>query len=460
MIGTDRTGFHLMPPEGWLNDPNGLCWFQGYYHVFFQYSPEDANGGLKCWGHYRSRDLIRWEYLGEPILPDTEYDKDGAYSGCAYTGDGLLEIFYTGNVKEEGDFDYIRAGRGANVLYLCSEDGVHFSEKEILLTNADYPEGYTCHIRDPKVWKEGSLYYMVLGARRLDDKGTVLRYVSEDKKIWSFEKEITTEDTFGYMWECPDSFEMPQGNVLACCPQGVDAEENRFQNVYQSGYFRQDGQTFVEWDCGFDFYAPQTFEDEKGRRILIGWGGMADAPYGNTRTVEAGWQHVLTIPRVITEDPAHPGRLLQNPVEELEQLRTRCLNDRIQKLLDGSYQMACTKRRYDSIITFAEPSGEKSIQFGMDLRLQFQDGILSLEYLNQTGDGRDKRSTEIASVSQVRILMDRSILEIYVNGGERVFTTRYYPEQRENIIHITGKTETVEWFEMGSYQYTGMEVEA
>ena len=74
-----KLGFHLMPPTGWLNDPNGLCQFKGVYHVFFQYSPFDAEGGDKFWGHYVSKDMISWEYKGPVMGPDTSYDKDGVY---------------------------------------------------------------------------------------------------------------------------------------------------------------------------------------------------------------------------------------------------------------------------------------------------------------------------------------------------------------------------------------------
>ncbi len=163
--GKYRHKYHLMPPTGWLNDPNGLSYYGGNYHVFFQYAPEDARGGDKCWGHYQSPDLLNWEYTGIAIYPDTEYDRNGAYSGGALTDDGNLELFYTGNLKEEGDFDYINEGRGATVIYLSTEDGVHLTEKELLMTNDDYPADLSRHVRDPKVWKDQGSYYMLLGAR-------------------------------------------------------------------------------------------------------------------------------------------------------------------------------------------------------------------------------------------------------------------------------------------------------
>ena len=237
-IGADKTrlALHLTPPVGWLNDPNGLCFSNGYYHVFFQYSPEDVNGGRKYWGHYRSADLIDWEYLGVAIRPDTEFDRDGVYSGSAVAEDGAISIFYTGNVKFEGDYDYINNGRGSYTIYAVCEDGVNVKGKTVALRNSDYPPDLTCHVRDPKVWKADGKYYMVLGARTKSDVGEVLVYESEDKLSWRLINRLGSENRLGYMWECPDLFEVGGLTLLSVSPQGVEADGYDFNNIYQSGY--------------------------------------------------------------------------------------------------------------------------------------------------------------------------------------------------------------------------------
>ncbi|MCR5654072.1 MAG: glycosyl hydrolase family 32, partial [Lachnospiraceae bacterium] len=112
IMATDHAlGFHLMPPVGWLNDPNGLCECNGVYHIFFQYSPKNADGGEKYWGHYTTKDFINYTYTGPFMSPDNPLDKDGVYSGSAYVEDGEIYVYYTGNVKEKGDYDYTYAGR-------------------------------------------------------------------------------------------------------------------------------------------------------------------------------------------------------------------------------------------------------------------------------------------------------------------------------------------------------------
>ena len=119
---TNRLTHHLMPPVGWLNDPNGLCWYKGRYHVFFQYSPFEANGGLKFWGHYTSEDLVDWKYEGTALYPDSPYDCHGVYSGSALAESEKLHLFFTGNVKIDGDYDYINEGRETSTLHVESEN--------------------------------------------------------------------------------------------------------------------------------------------------------------------------------------------------------------------------------------------------------------------------------------------------------------------------------------------------
>ncbi|MDY3121551.1 MAG: glycosyl hydrolase family 32, partial [Suipraeoptans intestinalis] len=174
-----RLGFHLMPPVGWMNDPNGLCWYQGEYHVFFQYCPESANNGLSRWGHYVSRDLLNWQFLGIGVEADTPWETDGAYSGCAFVEQDVMHLFYTGNVKQPGDFDYILRGREANTIHAVSRDGRSVEGKECVMRNADYGSRYSCHVRDPKVWKEADTYYMVQGGRTKEGTGEVLLFSSK-----------------------------------------------------------------------------------------------------------------------------------------------------------------------------------------------------------------------------------------------------------------------------------------
>lgn len=470
-----RMGFHLMPPKGWLNDPNGLCCFRGEYHVFFQYTPQSPLGGQKYWGHYISADLLHWRFAGIALSPDQAFDRSGVYSGSAVVtggqdGQQKMHIYYTGNVKLDGEYDYIDSGREANVVYTESADGIHFSEKRLLMTNADYPADYTTHVRDPKVFFQDGSYYMALGGRKRgsvvsgmdhadersrtdvrresddrckadfqrEDKGAVLVYRSEDGAEWKLEQEITTPEPFGYMWECPDLFSVGQRKCLSFCPQGLDAEPYRFQNTDQSGYAWMDGgdiaKGFVEWDMGFEFYAPQTFEDESGRRLMYGWVGLPDTPYENP-TVEAGWQHCLTVPRELT---VRNGQVCQNPAKELCSL----LEDGKSWTGDGGLTET---EDFSFWLQVEQIETERfCISIGDHLFLKFENKVFTWEFPDgkteedDWGRGRRVRRMELEELTDIRVLCDHSILELFVNGGSRVMCGRFYPQEGSFRIRTEG----------------------
>lgn len=442
-----RQKLHLEPAKGWLNDPNGLSFFGGYYHVYFQYSPESALGkGQKCWGHFRSKNLTDWEFTGTVLFPDIAEDRSGVYSGCGFVKGDALYLYYTGNVKEEGDFDYINEGRGANVILVTTRDGHHMSEKKVLLKNDDYPAYCSCHVRDPKVWEEGGVYKMVLGARKRDDTGCVLLYTSSDLYDWKFERVIERPD-FGYMWECPDMFRMGEREYLSISPQGLEHTEYTHQNVYSSGYFAdEEMENFEEWDYGFDFYAPQTFEAPDGRRLLIGWMGSGDIPYTNPTTL-SGWQHCLTLPREITVSDT--GLLLQNPMRELERLRGEARNFAAGEKIE-------TELPFEMTGEIDHPEKQTfTIDLGAYLRLQYQDDIFSILFTDdQTGCGRKRRNVKIKDCKKIRVIADTSSLEIYLDDGQKVLSTRFYPEDTKGEISVENLQGV--WYPLKGMEVSGL----
>lgn len=446
-----RTKFHIMPPVGWLNDPNGLCQFRGVYHAYFQYSPLNVNGGGGYWGHCTSRDLLHWEYKEPVLTTDIPEDKSGVYSGSALIEDGRMYLFYTGNVKKPGSYDYIDSGRISTQILVESGDGQHMSEKVKLLGMEDYPEDITQHVRDPKVWKGDGHYYMVLGVRsrawdengKRRDKGGILIYQSDDRKNWRLYRELVPEKPFGYMWECPDIFELGKERVLSFCPQGLETQEEKFQNIYQSGYSlpgrsQDPEETFREWDMGFDFYAPQSFQADDGRRILIGWAGMPDTTETHRNlSVSNGWQHCLTLP---CELEYHDGKIFRMPVREIYDLdweEAPVENGRfhwVGKALKLYMGGICGER---TVIRLGDR--------GNGVTITVEENRVELSFLDEKGvpsrcgGGRGKRigRTE-GPVEELLVLIDSSIMEIFVNGGETVFTTRLYLEAEERVIDVSG----------------------
>ncbi len=469
--------FHIMPPTGWLNDPNGLCQADGVFHAYFQYAPFDVNGGVKMWGHAISRDLMNWEYVGAPLLPDEPFDCHGVYSGSALVEDGRIRVLYTGNVKlpdADGVFDYVNSGRRADTVYVESADGQEFSQKRVVLASEDYPEDLTCHVRDPKVWRdEAGRYHMVLGARRrvdgphVDsrfcamhgegagrDVGEILVYGSADMLNWELESRVSTPERFGFMWECPGYLELEaDGGVpakwMSFSPQGLEGGRWDRGNVYAAGYMPVTGDItggdgayglgeFRLWDAGFDFYAPQEFTAEDGRHILMGW---MEPTYGNAPTVACGWQHCMTVPRELTAGDG--GVVLQQPAREIERhyasvrvgegslevVGDTCfdvvadgVNGAFTATVDGELKLA-----------FMPAEGELPARFEM----RFTD-----ESRASAGCGRTVRWEPVDEVRNVRIVGDVSSVEVFVNEGALVFSTRIYPATYGVSVDAAGASVT------------------
>ena len=439
---------HIMPPTGWLNDPNGLCQKDGVYHIFFQYSPDTPLGGLKSWGHYVTKDFLTYEFTGSYMNPDTEYDKDGVYSGCSLVDGDEIYTYYTGNVKHEGDYDYIYNGRGHNVILARTKDGITYDEKKVLLVNDDYPSSLSCHVRDPKVIKDDDMYYMVLGGRTMDDRGCIMIYSSADKMKWLFERFVEPENKFGFMWECPDLFSLDGKQILSFSPQGLNSQEYKYQNLFQSGYiiipdnpckpwtispYKVNEQNFVEWDMGFDFYAPQSFVDEKGRTILIGWMGIPGADYDQDPSIDEGWQHMLTLPRELTYDE-ETGMVRQNPVDEILELRDA--------IVTGDKE---DNFEVPDIYELTGKSFGGKFEMVLDDSLVFKaDGEnITLEFSGDTGYGRDIRKIKMLSkFDSIRVIVDVSAVEIYINDGLYVMTTKHYPKKEAaRKLKVSGNAE-------------------
>ncbi|WP_044600351.1 glycoside hydrolase family 32 protein [Candidatus Stoquefichus massiliensis] len=449
-----RLQYHLMPPAGYLNDPNGLCQKDGIYHIYFQYTPFDCGWGTKLWGHYTTKDMIHFQEEEPFLYPDTKMDKDGVYSGSAFVKDNLIHYFYTGNVKlyDRNDYDYINEGREQNTIHMTSQDGYHISQKELILTNDDYPQDMSKHVRDPKIFEKDGYYYMAIGGRTRDNQGCVLLYKSDDLQHFKYYNRLILPN-FGYMWECPDLFELDGQLFLMTCPQGLVQQGYNYANVYQMGYFKvnydfqQNTYTlseFHELDRGFDIYAPQSFLDEKGRRIQYAWMGIPDADYDNQPTIDYDWQHALTMPKVLTY---HDGQIYQQPMEEMKALREKTIVSH------------CHQIKQEDTICFEmnielEENKDFHLKIRDDAHLTYQNHILTLS-LGQSGHGRATRSIEINEVYQMTIFSDTSSLEIFINDGQTVFTTRVYSESlHQTVEFLTSIKGKVTYYPLKPYVIT------
>lgn len=318
--GRMRQEYHFMPQAGWMNDPNGLIFFRGKYHFFYQYNPYGAFWDCMYWGHAVSEDLLHWEYLPPALAPSEFYDdypKGGCFSGSAIVCDDKLFLMYTGTANNGNGVEQTQC-----IAY--SEDGVYFEKYEgnpVLRA----PEGIKADcFRDPKVWKHEDTYYMVCGASR-EDRGLALLYKSEDMLHWSFFNVLAeSRGEWGFMWECPDFFQIGDQYVLTFSPMGSGDHTSVYlmgDFDYKTGKF--DCRISKEIDWGLDYYAPQSFETPDGRRIMVAWANEWEwmplwKDWGPS--YKEGWCGFFNLPREVRIK--QDGTLQFIPVKELKELRT------------------------------------------------------------------------------------------------------------------------------------------
>ena len=453
-----RQKYHIQGIVGLINDPNGFSQFNGKYHMFYQWNPLGTNHKNKTWAHSVSSDLLHWERMKTALRPDTWYSKDGVYSGSAIVDDDKLYLFYTGNVKDS---------EGNRESYQClavSSDGENFERWEPSIVNQ--PDGYTRHIRDPKIWKKDGKFYAVIGIQSEDLEGKAVLYSSENIKDWKFEGEIAGANhgkikDFGFMWECPDYFQLKDEktgeikDLLVFSPQGLEPEGDLYNNKYQTGYLfgKLDYEKpefeilsdFVEIDRGHDFYAPQSMEDDKGRRLIVGWMGIPEEE--DFPTVKNEWLHCLTLPR---ELKVIYGKLYQVPIKEMESIRGEKIE--FSEKVTGEVKVG-TGVTYELKAKFTDFNSD----FGLKLRTgKNSETVLKFDYndkkfvLDRTkGEQPDKRLRKVylgdISELELTVFVDNSSVEVFINGGQEVFSSRIFPEKDANgIIVFADKDVNVE----------------
>lgn len=457
----ERPAFHLSARTGWMNDPNGFSYYDGKYHMFYQYHPYDCHWGPMHWGHAVSSDLLRWEYFPAALAPDEVYDKDGCFSGSAVTlDDGRQLLMYTGVIKE-----HKKEGTICEIQTQCLAvgDGIDYEkyEKNPVLDAKDLPEGCSQYdFRDPKMWrKEDGTFCCVVGNRPSDGSGQVLIFSSPDGFSWKFENVLIANNSrFGKMWECPDFFELDGKWVLLASPMDMLPVGFEYHNGNGSlclmGTFDEKEYTFTEEqdqaiDYGIDFYAPQTIQTPDGRRVMIGW--MQNWDTCSFRTQNISWFGQMSLPRELS---IKNGRLYQTPVRELEQLRCNQVIYQDVSVCGTISLEGIRGRMVDMELTISPEEGQEiyrkfavrfaqNEQFQTSLSFHPGDSILKIDR-KFSGSRRaiiHQRRSLVRSEDgklKLRIILDRFSVEVFVNDGEQVLTAIIYTDQAADGISFLG----------------------
>lgn len=451
-----RPAFHISPPCGWLNDPNGLSFFQGKYHQFFQYYPYAPKWGPMHWGHAVSNDLIKWEYLPCAIAPDQPFDASGCYSGTAIAltdSDHLL--MYTG-VRAETEADGTIKKYQTQCLALG--DGINYEKLPInpVISAQHLPEGCSPRaFRDPKIWKYQDKFYAVAVHKDQHQHGVVSLFSSPNLIDWTWINTVdSSQDLWGEMWECPDIFTLDGQDLMLISAQGLATRSNEFHNGHEviclSGKFDSETGIFqrkavLPVDQGIDFYAPQTILTPDGRRVMIGW----LQSWESSKFLPPGqnWIGTLSLPRELSY---RDGNLYQNPVTELCNYRSTTVKHE-NVLVTNRIQLAGVSGRMLDLTVKVRPTHAGSYQqFSIDfchddqyrthLRYDPVQGILTLD---RFASGFPFNVAHVRSINvdshntaeiKLRLILDRWSVEAFVNDGRHTMSaTIYTPLSAEQI---------------------------
>lgn len=454
-LDPDYPRFHVAPPVGRLNDPNGLVVVDGIYHAFYQFGPFFPDRKAIYWGHASSSDLLDWQTHAPAIAPSAWYDRSGVYSGGAVVADGTVWLHYTGNVKDDD---------GRRSSYQCAvttDDLAVFVRHPANPLIPSPPPGYTAHVRDPQIIDEGDGYLMLLGAQRADETGCILAYRGTRLDSWEFVGELTFPgvdgiDSFGYMWECPNLLRVPDEqtgairDVLIFCPQGVGPVGDGFVNIFACGYmvgrldgtvFHADGD-FAELDRGFEFYAPQAFRVPPGAPaeapILVGWIGNASED-DQPSLRDHGWVHMLSIPRTLT---LRDGVLHQRPAVDPGPARALALQGAVVGADPVLIDELTGATSY--WLTIEVEPGESpwglTLAGGGDSRvaLTFRPGEMTVDRsaTRYPHGGRRTLALDLPERVRVDLIHDRSVTEVFVDDGRVAFSMRTYLAPGERTLSI------------------------
>ncbi len=454
-----RPQFHFSPQAHWMNDPNGMLYYKGTYHLFFQYYPDGTTWGPMHWGHAISKDLVHWDEQAIALYPDSlgwifsgsaVYDKDNT-SGLGKNGKMPLVAIFThhnSKLEKEGRKDY----QYQSIAYSL-DDGQTWTKYE---GNPVLKNPGIVDFRDPKVrWNEDAGKWIMT----LATKDRITFYSSPDLKNWSKESEFgETVGAHGGVWECPDLFPMSLNGktmwvLLVSINPGGPNKGSATQ--YFVGDF--DGKTFTpystdtKWvDWGTDNYAGITWSNTGDRRIYLGW--MSNWQYANVVPSEK-WRSAMTVPRELSliaiDDTIY---LASEPVRELNKIISKTsiinntmvngsldLSDRVQAF-NGQYQLKFSSDQLTGYsIVLSNDSGEELlVGYDKQANQYYIDRTKAGKVSFEKGFGVKHTAPRISidAGTNVTLLVDVASVELFADNGLTVMTDIVFPNQTLNKVSI------------------------
>ena len=451
-----RPQYHLLPAANWMNDPNAPIYWNGSYHMFYQYNPNGAYWGDMHWGHAVSADMVHWRHLPVALEPTPGGpDANGCFTGTAAIQDGRVAILYTGvraaALDDATIKDAVPPLRETQCLAVAADRDLNSWQKApVPVIAAPPPHLQVNGFRDPSPWRQGDWWYLVAACGLANQGGAVLLYRSRDLHNWEYMHILAQRDRSGpaafdsfdpwEVWECPEFFPLGDWHVLIYSTAG--------KTYWQSGKLDEQTMIFHPEQAGIadygSFYAAKTQLDKTGNRILWGW-------IQETRPLNeykgAGWAGVMSLPRVLTV--AADGRLRFRVAAEVEQLRGRessidvsASEETKQQQIDalriegccGELLLVCERTSHSAELTIAG-SEEKAPW----LRLKYDPAYPRQLFV----DGRPlPLPLDGDEAIELHLYCDGSVLEVFANDRTACTRRFYYSGNNPQSARIkwTGST--------------------
>lgn len=407
-----RPQFHFTARENWLNDPNGCVFHGGEYHLFFQHNPTGREWGNMTWGHAVSRDLVHWRQLPNAIEPYAE--------GTIYSGSAIIDAENTSGFGKDGRIPMVAAFTHARkpfgqALAFSLDDGrswTLYDEGRHVVPN----QGLAPNERDPKVFRHAPTgrWVMVLYVR----KGQARIFTSPDLKNWTAASDFVGDK----FHECPDLFALPvDGNPRDERWVLLDAAFRYWVGSFDGVRFQAETGP-LRGDFGANFYAGQTWSNTGGRTVQIGWmnGGVYPGMPFNQQ---------MSFPCELSLRTTREGiRLCRAPVAEIVALRA------------GGDSVTGRVLSAGEKIRIGPRSDLFDVEMEIEAGLEAAFGIRLHEVEIAVGEGRLACLGKEAPMElrdgrvRMRILVDRTSLEIYGNGGESCMSHCFLPREQDTTV--------------------------
>lgn len=437
---------HFAPPANWMNDPNGLIYWQGNYHLFYQYNPDGAAWGNIHWGHAISKDMLRWQHLPVALKPDPNgADAGGCFSGCALIDHETPTLLYTGVFPE------------VQCLATSSSRELLTWQKHPRPVISAPPEGLQVEgFRDPCVWRDGREWRMVVGSGIHGVGGAILLYRSLDLREWEYlgilfqgDAQVREPLWGGTMWECPSFFSLGGKWVLilSACTSAGGLHTMYYTGQYRDNRFTLDAEArLLDYGAGGCYYAPQTFLDEHGRRVIFGWLREARSP---TLQARAGWSGAMSFPRVLSLGTN--GDLCCAPLDKISSLRTdydhlnepgKISNRKKGGCLEILLKVPLRSDGWIGVMLAADTQADACVRIGYDnaksvvsVDCSLAGGLISEVPIDPVVKGN----------LMLHIFCDGSVLEVFINDQLPISARFYLPGMRHLRLRCVGNVDVEMW---------------